>query len=132
MSDLVGGTKRTTKKTISATWTSTGRNTTLKDGSKRVLYKNPKYPGEYRIRKMRQNRDGKMVAAYVKPPGGKAVGGGFLNNMFDRNLTYFSCTGTTGNDEQECFNTSGNRHGKCVRKSLVPFTSEYNMRVCKW
>ena len=58
-----------------AKWTATQRHAKLPDGSKRVLYKNPKYPGESRIRKMKQGRDGKMKAAYVKPPGGRMMGG---------------------------------------------------------
>ena len=54
--------------TAVAKWTATTRHTKLPDGSKRVLYKNPKYPGEARIRKMHKGRDGKMKAAYVTPP----------------------------------------------------------------
>jgi hypothetical protein len=46
-------------------WTPTTRKVTLDDGSKRVLYKNPEYPGETRIRKMRKGRDGRMKAVYV-------------------------------------------------------------------
>ena len=46
-------------------WTATARKVTLDDGSKRVLYKNPEYPGETRIRKMRKGRDGRMKAVYV-------------------------------------------------------------------
>ena len=61
-----------------AKWTATSRHATMPDGSKRILYKNPKHPGETRIRKMRKGRDGKMKAAYVKPPGGgrRFAGGG--------------------------------------------------------
>jgi hypothetical protein len=51
-----------------ASWASTTRKVTLKDGSRRVLYKNPKFPGDFRIRKMRKGRDGKLTASYVKPP----------------------------------------------------------------
>ena len=59
-----------------AKWTATSRHATMPDGSKRILYKNPKHPGETRIRKMRKGRDGKMKAAYVKPPGGRRFAGG--------------------------------------------------------
>ena len=40
---------------------------TLKDGSKRALYKNAGKPGELRIRRM-ATRAGQTVATYVKPP----------------------------------------------------------------
>jgi hypothetical protein len=48
-------------------WTSTGRKVTLKDGSKRSLYKNPSKPGDLRIRRMAKHRNGRTVATYVKP-----------------------------------------------------------------
>ena len=48
-------------------WTTTGRKVTLKDGSKRALYKNAGKPGELRIRRM-STRAGQTVATYVKPP----------------------------------------------------------------
>ena len=54
----------TTKKAVK--WVSTGRKVTLKDGSKRALYKNAGKPGELRIRRM-ATRAGKTVATYVKP-----------------------------------------------------------------
>jgi hypothetical protein len=63
-----GGRRGTAGSTAAAKWTATTRHTKLPDGSERVLYKNPKYPGETRIRKMHKGRDGKMKAAYVKPP----------------------------------------------------------------
>ena len=47
-------------------WSPTSRKTTLEDGSTRVLYKNPMFPGEVRVRKMRKGRDGRMTASYVK------------------------------------------------------------------
>ena len=56
-------------------WTPTTRKVTIGDGSKRVLYRNPKFPGETRIRKMRQGRDGMVKAVYVKPPGRVAAQG---------------------------------------------------------
>ena len=62
MKGLNGGSK------AAARWSPTARKATLKDGSKRVLYKNPKFPGELRVRKMRQGKDGRMTATYVKPP----------------------------------------------------------------
>ena len=48
-------------------WSPTTRRATVADGSKRVLYKNPKFPGDFRVRKMRKGRDGRMHAIYVKP-----------------------------------------------------------------
>ena len=48
-------------------WSPTPRKATLKDGSKRMLYKNPHYPGDLRIRKMRKGKDNRMTATYVKP-----------------------------------------------------------------
>ena len=54
-------------KTTSPKWTSTGRKVTLKDGSKRALYKKADKPGELRIRRM-ATRAGQTVATYVKPP----------------------------------------------------------------
>jgi hypothetical protein len=48
-------------------WLPTPRKATLKDGSKRILYKNPHYPGDLRIRKMRKGKDNRMTATYVKP-----------------------------------------------------------------
>ena len=67
----------------SSSWSPTARKVTIKDGSRRVLYKNPRFPGELRIRKMRKGRDGKMTASYVKPPQNMArlSGGGWLDNI---------------------------------------------------
>ncbi len=48
-------------------WVSTGRTVTLRDGSKRSLYKNAAKPGDLRVRRMAV-RAGKSVATYVKPP----------------------------------------------------------------
>ena len=48
-------------------WTTTGRKVTLKDGSKRTLYKSSSKPGELRIRRM-ATRAGQTIATYVKPP----------------------------------------------------------------
>ena len=59
-------------------WTATGRKTTLMDGSTRVMYKNPKFPGQLRIRKMRKGRDGKLAATYVVPPAGGAPPNGAI------------------------------------------------------
>ena len=50
----------------SPSWISTGRKITLKDGSKRTLYKNMSIPGDHRIRRMTL-RAGKISASYVKP-----------------------------------------------------------------
>ena len=49
-------------------WTSTGKKVTLKDGSKRTLYRNQGLPGELRIRKMRKCKHNKTTAIYIKPP----------------------------------------------------------------
>ena len=54
-----------------ATWTSTGRKGTTKDGSMRVLFGHPAKPGELRVRTMRKGRDGKVKAVYVKFSGAK-------------------------------------------------------------
>ncbi len=62
-----GGAKRTRPSRPTPKWVSTGRKVTLKDGSKRSLYKNAGKPGELRIRRM-ATRAGKSVATYVKPP----------------------------------------------------------------
>ena len=48
-------------------WTTTGRKVTLKDGSKRTLYKSSSKPGELRIRRM-ATRAGQTIATSVKPP----------------------------------------------------------------
>ena len=65
---VMGGKANKRKKpTAECKWVSTGRKLALKDGPK-VLYKNIKFPGEVRIRKMRKGRDGQIKAAYVKPP----------------------------------------------------------------
>ena len=57
--------------TATATWTSTGRKGTTKDGSMRVLFGHPAKPGELRVRTMRKGRDGKVKAVYVKFSGAK-------------------------------------------------------------
>ena len=67
-----GGGRRNDKLIVK--WTATKSHMKLPDGSKRVLYKNPKYPGESRIRRMKKGPDGKMKASYVKPPG-RMMGG---------------------------------------------------------
>lgn len=66
---LVGGKKKiNNKKKINEehTWTSTGRKVMQKDGRTRVLYRNPKFPGELRVRRMRKARDGRLSASYVR------------------------------------------------------------------
>ena len=50
-----------------AKWVSSGRKITLKDGSKRALYKNSAKPGDLRIRRL-ATRAGHTVATYIKPP----------------------------------------------------------------
>ena len=65
----VGGANRNTMNTktpVENKWTSTGRKVTLKDGPK-VLYINPKFPGELRVRKMRKASNGRLSATYVRP-----------------------------------------------------------------
>ena len=49
-------------------WTPTGRKVTLGDGSRRSLFKNHKFPGQLRVRKMHKGRDGKLSATYILPP----------------------------------------------------------------
>ena len=58
-------------------WSPTTRRATLDDGSIRVLFKNPMFPGELRIRKMRKGRDGRLTASYVRQNGRvRVIGGG--------------------------------------------------------
>ena len=66
-------------------WSPTSRKTTLEDGSTRVLYKNPMFPGEVRVRKMRKGRDGRMTASYVKPRAKKGQHGGTDSVFGQRN-----------------------------------------------
>lgn len=61
----VGGKKQ--KNTIHSKWVSTGRKVASKDGQK-VLYENPGFPRQLRIKKMRKGRDGKLTAIYVAHP----------------------------------------------------------------
>ena len=57
-------------------WTSVKpRHVVLPDGSTRALYKNPKFRGELRIRKMRMGKDGRNKAVYVAPPKGALIRG---------------------------------------------------------
>lgn len=60
-------------RTKTPVWISTGRKTTLPDGSVRALYRNAAHPGELRVRRMRRGRDGRTSAVYVKPPAKKAA-----------------------------------------------------------
>jgi hypothetical protein len=56
---------RKTHPAKSGAWISTGRKATLKDGSKRTLYKNEAKPSELRIKKIVE-RKGARVASYVR------------------------------------------------------------------
>ena len=49
-------------------WSATGRKATGPDGIARALYRNPRFPGEARVRRMRKGRNGKVTATYVRPP----------------------------------------------------------------
>ena len=117
-----GGATRTTKATSAAAWKSTGRHVAIKDGSKRTLYTNPKFPGELRIRKMRQGKDGRMTAAYVKLPGGTVVGGGWFDEWISTDikcnpLVLKDCSKKTGYEGAECnpdkFFNKDNTKGTC-------------------
>jgi hypothetical protein len=59
-----GRSKKAHKKPLPPKWVSTGRLTTLKDGSKRTVYRNSK-TGDRATKRMVE-RNGKRTAKYVK------------------------------------------------------------------
>ena len=61
---------RVKKTATSATWVPSKPRRTVRipDGSVRVLYSNPWYPGQHRIRKGRRGGDGRITYSYVKAP----------------------------------------------------------------
>ena len=75
-------------------WTATRRRVKLPDGgAERVLYKNPAFPGQTRVRKMIVGPDGKKIATYVhvvanrnrRPPPRVTKGGAcYYNNETNR------------------------------------------------
>ena len=64
---------RVNKTVTSATWVPSKPRRTVRiaDGSVRVLYSNPRYPGQHRIRKGRRGGDGRITYSYVKAPTSK-------------------------------------------------------------
>ena len=64
---------RVKKTATSATWVPSKPRRTVRiaDGSVRVLYSNPRYPGQHRIRKGRRGGDGRITYSYVKAPTSK-------------------------------------------------------------
>jgi hypothetical protein len=55
-----------TQHTPRSCWTPTKRTAVCRDGTTRVLHKNPAKPGELRVRRM-VSRNGHTVASFVKP-----------------------------------------------------------------
>ena len=62
--EMQGGRSRKVRK--GSSWVSTGRKATVKDGSKRTLYKNAAKPGDLRVKRF-SLRNGKRTAIYVQP-----------------------------------------------------------------